>query len=76
MTRLLTAPELAKQFSLPSEKWPLARARANAIPYIKLGHYTRFSADEIALWLASPRGKLVPRAGADGMTFVVEEAAS
>ncbi len=39
--------------------WLLAQARAGRIPHHRLGHYVRFSADDLKLWLAE--GRIAPR---------------
>ena len=35
--------------------WLLAQARAGRIPHHRLGHYVRFSADDLKLWLGENR---------------------
>ena len=50
--RLLTAEELAERLGVPA-KWPLAQARAGAIPCVRLGRYVRFNTDDIDLWLTT-----------------------
>ena len=52
MTRLLNAKEVAEMLSVrPS--WVYAEARANRIPHIRLGRYTRFNPASIEAWAAS-----------------------
>jgi hypothetical protein len=38
-----------------SHTWLLAQARAGRIPHHRLGHYVRFSADDLKLWLQETR---------------------
>ncbi len=59
---LLDAAGTARQLGLfnsegePLASWVLAQARADRIPHVRLGHYVRFDADEIAAW-ASQRAR-------------------
>ena len=64
MTRLLTAHEVAERLGVrPS--WVYAEARANRIPHIRLGRYTRFNPDSVVAWAAQrERGPLPERTGA------------
>jgi excisionase family DNA binding protein len=46
---LFTAAEAAELLSVPAS-WILAEARADRIPYVPLGLYRRFDADELEAW--------------------------
>lgn len=46
---LLTADQAAKLLNVP-KSWVLAEARADRIPYVPLGRYRRFDADELEAW--------------------------
>jgi excisionase family DNA binding protein len=45
----MTADEAAALLSVP-KSWVLAQARANKIPHLKLGHYTRFQREALEEW--------------------------
>lgn len=47
---LVDAKAVAERLGVP-ETWVLAKARENAIPHLKLGHYTRFDLDDVDEWL-------------------------
>ena len=49
MTALLTADQAAELLNVPAS-WILAEARADRIPYVPLGRYRRFDADELEAW--------------------------
>lgn len=48
-SRLLTAEQAAELLNVP-KTWCLAEARANRLPHVKLGRYTRFPEHELAEW--------------------------
>lgn len=50
--RLLTADQAAELLNVPAG-WILAEARAERIPFIPLGRYRRFDADELEAWWRS-----------------------
>jgi excisionase family DNA binding protein len=50
MTRLLTADEVAARLGVP-KSWVWARARADAIPCVRLGRYRRFREDAVDAWI-------------------------
>jgi excisionase family DNA binding protein len=53
---LLDAHGAAALLNVPAT-WVLAEARANRIPYVRLGRYVRFDAAELQLrWLGRRRG--------------------
>ncbi len=59
---LLDAKAAAELLNVPAS-WILAQARADRIPHLKLGRYTRFSREELLEWCKTQqRG---PRACAD-----------
>jgi excisionase family DNA binding protein len=49
MTPLLDAEEAAAMLNVP-KSWVMDQARANKIPHVKLGHYTRFHRDALEEW--------------------------
>jgi excisionase family DNA binding protein len=51
---LIDARAAARLLGVP-HTWLLARARGGEIPHHRLGHYVRFSADELAAWLEQTR---------------------
>ncbi|MGO9602615.1 MAG: helix-turn-helix domain-containing protein [Candidatus Binataceae bacterium] len=53
---LLSAGELAKRFGVP-ETWVREQARFGNLPYIRLGHYVRFSLEEAERFLAARANK-------------------
>jgi excisionase family DNA binding protein len=50
MDRLLIAEEVAERLSVRTD-WVWAQARADRIPYVRLGRYRRFRASAIEAWL-------------------------
>jgi excisionase family DNA binding protein len=48
-TPLLNAKQAAELLGVPAS-WVLARARADAIPHVRLGRYVRFRADDLQAW--------------------------
>ena len=50
MTPLLTAQEVAERLGV-SKDWVWAKARAGAIPHVRLGRYRRFRAEAIEAWI-------------------------
>lgn len=55
---LLDAIAASKLLGVP-RTWLLAQARARKIPHHRLGHYVRFSAEDLRVWLAENR--IAPR---------------
>jgi excisionase family DNA binding protein len=53
-TPLIDAKAAAQLLGVPST-WLLAQARAQRIPHHRLGHYVRFNADDLKLWLQETR---------------------
>ncbi len=51
---LIDAKAAGRLLGIP-HTWLLAQARAERIPHHRLGHYVRFSADDLKLWLAENR---------------------
>jgi excisionase family DNA binding protein len=51
---LIDAKEAGRLLGVP-HTWLLAQARAGRIPHHRLGHYVRFSADDLKLWLQETR---------------------
>jgi excisionase family DNA binding protein len=49
MSPLLTAQEAAELLSVP-KSWVMAEARADRIPYVALGRYRRFDAEQLEVW--------------------------
>lgn len=49
MTALLNAKQAGELLNVPAS-WILAEARADRIPYVPLGRYRRFDADELDSW--------------------------
>ncbi len=47
---LIDAKEAGRLLGVP-HTWLFAQARAGRIPHHRLGHYVRFSADDLKLWL-------------------------
>lgn len=62
--RLLDAAAMAPALGVPAS-WLLAEARANRVPFVKLGRYVRFDPEEVEAWwrgrAQGPRAK--PRTG-------------
>jgi excisionase family DNA binding protein len=63
-TPLLDATAAGRLLGVP-HTWLLAQARAGRIPHHRLGHYVRFSADDLKLWLAENR--IAPSTLRDGV---------
>jgi excisionase family DNA binding protein len=59
---LIDAKAAGRLLGVP-HTWLLAQARAGRIPHHRLGHYVRFSADDLKLWLAENR--ITPSASHD-----------
>jgi excisionase family DNA binding protein len=58
---LLTADEVAALLGV-KRSWVYAEARAGRIPHVRLGRYTRFSADSVEAWaLERERGPVPER---------------
>jgi excisionase family DNA binding protein len=51
---LIDAKAAARLLGVP-HTWLLAQARAGRIPHHRLGHYVRFSADDLRQWLGETR---------------------
>lgn len=51
---LIDAKAAGRLLGVP-HTWLLAQARAGCIPHHRLGHYVRFSADDLKEWLAENR---------------------
>jgi excisionase family DNA binding protein len=51
---LIDAKAAGRLLGVP-HTWLLAQARAGRIPHHRLGHYVRFSADDLKGWLAENR---------------------
>jgi excisionase family DNA binding protein len=51
---LMDAKEAGRLLGVP-HTWLLAQARGGRIPHHRLGHYVRFSADDLKLWLQETR---------------------
>ncbi len=51
---LIDAKAAGRLLGVP-HTWLLAQARAGRIPHHRLGHYVRFSADDLKLWLGENR---------------------
>ncbi len=51
---LIDARAAGRPLGVP-HTWLLAQARAERIPHHRLGHYVRFSADDLKLWLQETR---------------------
>jgi excisionase family DNA binding protein len=51
---LIDAKAAAQLLGVPPT-WLLAQVRARRIPHHRLGHYVRFSADDLKLWLQETR---------------------
>lgn len=54
ITPLLNARRAAQLLGVP-HTWLLARARAGQVPHHRLGHYVRFSAEDLRAWLVENR---------------------
>jgi excisionase family DNA binding protein len=55
---LLTAEQVADLLGV-KKSWVYAEARANRIPHVRLGRYTRFNAESVSAWVAErERGPL------------------
>jgi excisionase family DNA binding protein len=53
-TPLLDAKAASELLGVPPS-WLLAQARAGRVPHHRLGHYVRFSAEELQEWLTKNR---------------------
>ena len=53
-TPLLDAKAASELLGVPPS-WLLAQARAGRVPHHRLGHYVRFSAEDLQEWLAENR---------------------
>ena len=53
-TPLLDAKAASELLGVPPS-WLLAQARAGRVPHHRLGHYVRFSADDLQGWLTENR---------------------
>jgi excisionase family DNA binding protein len=51
---LIDAKAAGRLLGVP-QTWLLAQARAGRIPHYRLGHYVRFSADDLKQWLGDTR---------------------
>jgi excisionase family DNA binding protein len=51
---LIDAKAAGRLLGVP-HTWLLTQARAGRVPHHRLGHYVRFSADDLKLWLAENR---------------------
>lgn len=51
---LIDAKAAGRLLGVP-HTWLLAQARAGRIPHHRLGHYVRFSADDLKQWLGATR---------------------
>ena len=57
---LLNAADVAALLGMTKD-WVYAEARADRIPHVKLGRYTRFRREAIEAWiLANERAKITP----------------
>jgi excisionase family DNA binding protein len=61
---LIDAKAAGRLLGVP-HTWLLAQARAGRIPHHRLGHYVRFSADDLKQWLRDTRIGDSRRIGAD-----------
>jgi hypothetical protein len=62
---LLDAKAAGTLLGVPAT-WMLAEARADRVPYVRLGRYVRFDADELdAWWRTRARGPWRRRSGAE-----------
>ena len=59
---LLDAKAAARLLGVP-HTWLLAQARAGRIPHHRLGHYVRFSGEDLQDWLSENRIEPDPLAG-------------
>lgn len=57
---LLDAKAASRLLGVP-HTWLLAQARAGRVPHHRLGHYVRFSAEDLAAWLRETRIEPVSR---------------
>ena len=64
---LIDAKAAGALLSLP-HTWLLAEARADRIPYVKLGRYTRFNAEELEHWWRGRARGPWRRTGSDPVT--------
>jgi excisionase family DNA binding protein len=55
---LIDAKAAGRLLGVP-HTWLLAQARAGRVPHHRLGHYVRFSADDLKLWLGE--NQITPR---------------
>jgi Helix-turn-helix domain len=59
---LLDADQAGELLNVPAS-WLMAQSRADRVPHVKLGHYTRFRRDELLAWVdgrtVGPRPKAV-----------------
>jgi excisionase family DNA binding protein len=53
-TPLIDAKAAGRLLGVP-HTWLLSQARAGGIPHHRLGHYVRFNADDLDLWLQETR---------------------
>jgi excisionase family DNA binding protein len=59
-TKLLDADAVARMIGM-SRDWIYAEARADRIPHVKFGRYTRFRREAIEDWIREQeRGKIAP----------------
>jgi excisionase family DNA binding protein len=65
MKPLATANEIAELLGV-KPSWVYAEARANRIPHIRLGRYTRFDVDSIQVWASEREQGPVPSRPAPG----------
>ena len=65
VAHLLDAQQAGELLNVPAS-WVLSEARAGRIPHTRLGRYVRFSASELAAWIAQRAAGPRPRNGANG----------
>ncbi len=53
-SELLTATEVAQRWHVP-ESWVREQARLGVLPFVRLGHYVRFSPDEVERFASERR---------------------
>lgn len=61
---LLTADEVAARLKV-QPSWVMKAARANRIPYVPVGRYTRFSWPDVEAWLRSQKRGTATAAGSN-----------